>query len=156
MTEALVVDWSGEDHEGEIAAFVSARLRALGVEVDLDTAEVYDEPGLGRGDIVPRVLDHLAPQVAEHGRTLAVRDVGDDAYHVLVLDSGEEAQAPVRAWGAQDPGGGSLVSLDCPRCDAMQVWDLPPGETLAGEVCDCGEPLFDADARPLPGVVLHS
>lgn len=156
MSEVLDVDWSGEEHDGQVAAFVSGRLRALGVDAELDTTAVYAVPGLGRGEAVPRVLDHLAVQVAEHGRTLAVRDQGDDAYHVLVLDAGEDAVAPVRPWGAEVPGSPTLVSLDCPHCGAMQVWELPAGESLADEACDCGEPLFDADARPLPGVVLHS
>lgn len=155
--EVLVVDWSGEEHRGQLAAFVAGRLRDLGVRGDLDlgSGPAYDDPAARRGDVVPRVLDHLAEQVRAHGRTLAVRDHGDDAYHVLVLDAGEIASPPVRAWGAPaDEGGGGLVSLTCPACGSMQVWDLPPGETLAGEACDCGTPLFDDDARPLPGVVL--
>ncbi|WP_377323460.1 hypothetical protein ACFJIY_02225 [Pimelobacter simplex] len=162
--EVLVVDWSGEEHEGQLAAFVAGRLRALGVgaggdgagDLDLGSGPAYDDPAARRGDVVPRVLDHLAERVRAHGRTLAVRDEGDDAYHVLVLDAGEVPHPPVRAWGAPAGAGGGLVSLTCPACGSMQVWDLPPGETLAGEACDCGTPLFDDDARPLPGVVVDS
>ncbi|MFE4976271.1 hypothetical protein ACFRAR_29730 [Kitasatospora sp. NPDC056651] len=161
----FTMDWSGEDEPGVLAAFVAGRVRAFGAQptgVDTDAVrrEAEADPALRRGDLPVRQLDHLAGVLAELGCALLVWDSGTDAYEVLVAPAGEHESAgltyqglPVRPWGSESDA--ALVSLDCPGCSQMLVWELPSTETLAGEHCFCGTPLFDAEGRPLPGVTLH-
>lgn len=161
----LCLDWSGEEEPGQLARHIAARVRAFGKPTDgLDAAEVYataNDPSLGRGEFLVRLLDHLTEAASDLGFTVVSVGTGSDEYQIMVaatsdpadLDGLTYAGCPVGGWGAN---GTTLVSLTCPHCDAMQVWDLPTGESLADEACDCGTPLFDGDARPLPGVVLHS
>ncbi|AQA21792.1 hypothetical protein BTZ20_4933 [Rhodococcus sp. MTM3W5.2] len=159
------MDWTGEDYPGHLAAFVAGRVRAFGVEpTAVDTDVVYHaaetDPTLRRGDFPVRQLDHLSGVLANLGCTLAVRDSGTDTYEVLVALTGERELTelthqgiPVRAWGSEPEE--TLVSLNCPDCSEMLVWELPATETLADERCDCGAVLFDASGRPLPNVTLH-
>ncbi|MFF8769427.1 hypothetical protein [Kitasatospora sp. NPDC015120] len=161
----FTMDWTGEEEPGGLEDFVAARVRAFGVEpagIDTDAVRRAAEadPTLRRGDLPVRRLDHLSGVLAGLGCTLLVRDSGTDAYELLVALTGEREPAgltheglPVRAWGAES--GTTLVSLDCPQCAQMLVWELPPEETLADESCECGTALFDAAGRPLPGVTLH-
>lgn len=167
----FTMDWTGEDHPGGLAAFVADRVRALGVDpagIDIDTDINTDavvraagnDPTLRRGDLPVRQLDHLSGVLAELGCTLAVWESGTDSYEVLVARTdGREPTGllyqglPVRAWGSEPET--TLVSLNCPSCDQMLVWELPPTETLADEHCDCGTALFDAIGSPLPHVTLH-
>ncbi|MFJ2895030.1 hypothetical protein ACIO87_09105 [Streptomyces sp. NPDC087218] len=161
----FVMDWTGEDHPGQLAAFVAGRVRAFGADpADVDTSAVHRaaeaDPALRRGDLPVRQLDHLAGVLAGLGCTLVVLDSGTDTYEVMVaLTGGREPtglthqDVPVRAWGSEPEE--ALVSLDCPGCSQMLVWELPAGQTLAGEHCDCGAALFDAVGHPLPGVTLH-
>jgi hypothetical protein len=160
------MDWTGEDHQGQLAAFVAGRVRAFGAEpTDIDTDVVYraaeSDPTLRRGDFPVRQLDHLSGVLANLGCTLAVRDNGTDTYEVLVALTGERGLTkltheglPVRAWGSEPEE--TMVSLNCPDCSEMLVWELPATETLADERCDCGAALFDAGGRPMPSVTLHS
>ncbi|MEV6521604.1 hypothetical protein AB0M43_06695 [Longispora sp. NPDC051575] len=162
----FTMDWTGEEDPGQLAAFVAGRVRAFGVEpTDVDTDVVYRaagaDPNLRRGDVPTRLLDHLAGILARLGCTLAVHDTGTDAYEVLVARAGERELAgvtyqgfPVRAWTSEPEE--TLISLDCPNCGEMLVWQLPAGETLADESCDCGTALFDATGRPVPGVTPHA
>ncbi|MFF2745260.1 hypothetical protein ACFVVA_06935 [Kitasatospora sp. NPDC058048] len=162
----FTMDWTGEDHPGQLAAFVAGRVRAFGAEpAGIDTDVVHraaeDDPTLRRGDVPVRQLDHLAGVLADLGRTLLVRENGTDTYELLVALTGGREPAgllheglPVRAWGSEPEE--TLVSLNCPDCSQMLVWELPPSETLADEHCDCGAALFDAEGRPLPNVVLHA
>ncbi|MEU5976454.1 hypothetical protein [Streptomyces sp. NPDC047315] len=159
------MDWTGEEHPGQLAGFVAGRVRGFGVEpVGVDTDVVYraaeGDPTLGRGDFPVRQLDHLSGVLAGLGCTLMVWDTGTDTYELLVALTGEREPtglmyegAPVRAWGSGAEE--TLVSLDCPDCAQLLVWQLPAAETLADERCDCGAGLFDAAGRPLPGVTLH-
>ncbi len=159
------MDWTGEEQPGQLAAFVAGRVRAFGAEpTDVDTDVVYRaaeaDPTLRRGDFPVRQLDHLSAVLADLGCTLAVWDNGTDTYEVLVALNGEgeltglmHEGLPVRAWGSEPEE--TLVSLNCPGCSQMLVWELPATETLADEGCDCGAALFDATGRPLPGVTLH-
>ncbi|MFE7194579.1 hypothetical protein [Kitasatospora sp. NPDC057541] len=159
------MDWSGEETPGELAAFVAGRVRAFGVDpVGVDTGGLYRaaeaDPTPSRGDFPVRQLDHLSAVLAELGCTLAVRESGTDTYELLVAATGEgeltgltHEDLPVRAWGSAPEE--TLISLNCPDCAQMLVWQLPPGETPAGEHCECGTPLFDAVGGPLPGVTLH-
>ena len=159
------MDWTGEEHPGQLAAFVAGRVRAFGAEpTDVDTTVVYQaaeaDPTLRRGDFPIRQLDHLAGVLAHLGCTLAVWDSGTDTYEILVaLTGGDELTGlthqglPVRAWGSTPEE--TLVSLDCPNCAELLVWQLPATQTLADERCDCGAALFDATGRPLPHVTLH-
>ncbi|MER7708894.1 hypothetical protein ABTX81_39205 [Kitasatospora sp. NPDC097605] len=161
----FTMDWTGEDEPGRLAAFVADRVRAFGVEptgVDDDAVRRAAEadPAPRRGDLPARQLDHLAGVLADLGCTLAVWESGTDSYEVLVARTGEfepdgvtHDGLPVRAWGSEPEA--TLVSLDCPACSRMLVWELPPAETLADEHCECGTALFDAAGRPLPGVTLH-
>ncbi|MFF3392060.1 hypothetical protein ACFYW1_14185 [Streptomyces sp. NPDC002669] len=161
----FVMDWTGEDHPGQLAAFVAGRVRAFGADpADVDTSAVHRaaeaDPALRRGDLPVRQLDHLAGVLAGLGCTLVVLDSGTDTYEVMVaLTGGREPtglthqDVPVRAWGSEPEE--TLVTLDCPGCSQMLVWELPAGQTLAGEHCDCGAALFDAAGHPLPGVTLH-
>ncbi|MFJ6383717.1 hypothetical protein ACIQI7_27385 [Kitasatospora sp. NPDC092039] len=170
----FTMDWAGEDHPGRLAEFVAGRVRAFGAEptgVGTDTVHraAEDEPTLRRGDLPVRQLDHVADALAELGYTLLVREGGTDAYELLVAPTGEREPTgltheglPVRAWGSQseaseesEASGATLVSLNCPECAQMLVWELPPSETLADEHCDCGTALFDAAGCPLPNVALH-
>ncbi|MGW4381956.1 hypothetical protein [Kitasatospora sp. NPDC004531] len=161
---AFSMDWSGEDAPGQLAAFVAERVRALGADpagVD-DTAvrrAAEQDPALERGDLPVRQLNHLSEVLAGLGCTLLLVHRGDDSYTVLVARTDDREppalthqDALVLRWGTE-PG---LVCLDCPGCAEPLIWQLPPGETLAGEHCDCGTPLFDAAGRPLPGVVLDA
>ncbi|MEG3631355.1 hypothetical protein [Streptomyces poriticola] len=160
------MDWTGEDRPGRLAAFVAGRVRAFGVEpADVDTTAVYraaeTDPALRRGDFPVRQLDHLSGVLAGLGCTLAVRDNGTDTYEILVALTGERELTglvhqgrPVRAWDSEPEE--TLVSLDCPSCSEMLVWQVPVGRNLADERCDCGAPLFDATGRPLPDVTLHA
>ncbi|MFE0643338.1 hypothetical protein ACFW2Y_17235 [Streptomyces sp. NPDC058877] len=159
------MDWSGEDRPGQLAAFAAGRVRAFGVEpTDVDTTVVYraaeTELSLHRGDLLVRQLDHLSGVLADLRCTLMVRENGTDTYEVLVaLTDGREPTGlmhegfPVRAWGSEPEE--TLVSLDCPNCSQMLVWELPADQTLADERCDCGAALFDAAGRPLLHVTLH-
>ncbi|MFB7916687.1 hypothetical protein [Streptomyces sp. NPDC056061] len=159
------MDWTGEEAPGELAAFVAGRVRAFGTEpTDVDTDVVHraaeDDPTLRRGDFPVRQLDHLSGVLARLGFTLAVWDSGTDAYEVLVaLTGGREPTGlthedlPVRAWGSEPEE--TLVSLDCPNCSQMLVWELAADQTLADERCHCGTALFDAAGQPMPGVTLH-
>ncbi|WKU06794.1 hypothetical protein [Micromonospora sp. HUAS LYJ1] len=161
----FTMDWAGEEQPGGLAAFVAGRVRAFGAQpADVDTGVVRQaaeaDPTLGRGDLPIRQLDHLSGVLAPLGFTLAVRDDGTDSYPVLVLLTGGQPPSglthrgrPVRAWGATPDE--TPVSLDCPHCGALLVWQLPATESLAGEHCDCGAALFDAAGRPLPDVTLH-
>ncbi|WP_344343185.1 hypothetical protein [Kitasatospora putterlickiae] len=173
----FTMDWTGEDHPGQLAEFVAGRVRAFGIPpTGIDTTAVQQtaeaDPALRRGDLPVRQLDHLSTVLSGLGCTLAVWDSGTDGYEVLVtrtagLDPAEPAEPtgltgltglthedlPVRAWGTEREE--TLVSLTCPGCSAMLVWELPPTETLADEHCDCGTPLFDATGRPMPDVTLH-
>ncbi|MGY0235400.1 hypothetical protein [Longispora urticae] len=162
----FTMDWTGEDDPGQLAAFVADRVRAFDVEpTDIDTDVVYRaagaDPTLRRGDVPTRLLDHLAGVLAPLGCTLAVHDTGTDAYEVLVALTGGRALTglthqgfPVRAWHSEPEE--TLISLDCPHCGELLVWQLPAGQTLADERCDCGTALFDATGRPLPGVTPHA
>ncbi|MFJ8229831.1 hypothetical protein ACIQ9E_07700 [Streptomyces sp. NPDC094448] len=162
------MDWTGEESPGELASFVAGRVRSFGADpADVDTAAVYRaaeaDPAPGRGDFPVRQLDHLSGVLARLGCTLLVWDTGTDTYELLVaLTDGREPAGlthhglPVRPWGS--PSETVLISLDCPSCGRMAVWELPTAEAdraLAGERCDCGAALFDATGRPLPGVTLH-
>ncbi|MFD1325563.1 hypothetical protein [Micromonospora sonneratiae] len=161
----FMMDWTGEDHPGQLAAFVAGRVRAFGEEpTDVDTDVVYHaaeaDPTLRRGDFPVRLLDHLSGVLANLGYTLVVRDSGTDTYEVMVALTGERDLTglmhkglPVRAWDSEPEE--TLVSLNCPNCSEMLVWQLSATETLADERCDCGTPLFDATGRPLPDVTLH-
>ncbi|WP_412543144.1 hypothetical protein R8Z50_11945 [Longispora sp. K20-0274] len=161
----FAMDWSGEDQPGELAAFVARRIRAFGAEpTDVDTDVVHrvagEDPTPRRGDVPVRLLDHLSEVAARLGHTLLVRDNGSDTYEVLVARTGgreltglTHEGVPVRAWGSEPEE--TLVSLNCPNCSEMLVWELPAGQTLADERCDCGAGLFDAAGRPMPGVTLH-
>ncbi|MBG6134179.1 hypothetical protein [Longispora fulva] len=161
----FTMDWTGEDEPGQLAAFVACRIRAFGAEpTDVDTDVVHrtadDDPTLRRGDAPVRQLDHLSDVVARLGYTMVVRDSGTDTYEVLVARTGgreltglAHEGVPVRAWGSEPEE--SLVSLNCPNCSEMLVWELPAGQTLADERCECGAALFDGAGRPLPGVSLH-
>jgi hypothetical protein len=159
------MDWTGEEYPGELAAFVAGRVCAFGAEpTDVDTNVIYHaaetDQALRRGDFPVRQLDHLSGVLANLGCTLAVRDNGTDTYEVLVALTGERELTeltheglPVRAWGSELDA--TLVSLNCPNCSEMLVWELPATETLADECCDCGAALFDARGCPLPNVTLH-
>ncbi|MGW2088344.1 hypothetical protein [Streptomyces sp. NPDC001880] len=159
------MDWTGEESPGQLAAFVAGRVRAFGTEpADVDTGIVYHaaevDPTLRRGDFPVRQLDHLSGVLVNLGCTLMVRDNGTDTYEVLVALTGEceptglmHQGLPVRAWGPEPEE--TLVSLDCPNCSEMLVWQLSKPQTLADERCDCGAALFDATGRPLPNVTLH-
>ncbi|MEV7598213.1 hypothetical protein AB0O91_12630 [Kitasatospora sp. NPDC089797] len=161
----FTMDWTGEEEPGELAAFLAGRLRAFGADptgVDAEAEavrrEAENDPTLCRGDLPVRQLDRLAELLAEIGWALLVWDSGTDAYEVLVAPAGgPEPTAltyqglPVRPWGSEPDT--RLVSLDCPGCAEMRVWELSPTETLADEHCDCGAPLFDVEGRPL--VPLH-
>ncbi|MGW0960423.1 DUF6630 family protein [Streptomyces gelaticus] len=161
----FTTDWTGEDHPGQLAAFVADRVRAFGAEpTGVDTSAVRHaaeaDPALRRGDLPARQLGHLSDVLADLGYTLAVWDSGTDAYEVLVAPTGEREltgltheDLPVRAWGLETEE--ALVSLNCPDCAQMLVWELSSTETLADERCYCGTALFDATGRPLPGVTLH-
>ncbi|MEL5955999.1 hypothetical protein AADR41_14720 [Streptomyces sp. CLV115] len=159
------MDWTGEESPGLLAEFVAGRVRAFGVEpVDVDTDAVHraaeSDPTLRRGDLPVRQLGHLSGVLANLGCTLLVCDSGTDTYEVLVaLTGGHEPTGlthqgfPVRAWGSEPDE--TLVSLNCPDCSSMLVWELAANQTLADERCDCGTVLFDAAGLPLPGVALH-
>ncbi|WP_335938072.1 hypothetical protein [Streptomyces sp. PTD5-9] len=159
------LDWTGEEYPGQLAAFVAGRVRAFGAEpTGVDTDVVYKaaegDPTLRRGDFPVRQLDHLSGVLADLGCTLAVWDSGTDAYEILVaLTGGRELPGltheglPVRAWGSEPEE--TLVSLNCPSCSQMLVWELSGTQTLADERCECGTALFDAAGHPLPGVTLH-
>ncbi|MEU4643750.1 hypothetical protein [Micromonospora sp. NPDC023814] len=161
----FTMDWTGEDYPGQLAAFVAGRVRAFGAEpTDVDTNVLYHaaeaDPTLRRGDFPVRQLDHLSGVLADLGCTLVVRDNGTDTYEVLVALTGERELTglmhqglPVRAWDSEPEE--TLVSLDCPNCSEMLVWQLSATQTLADERCDCGAVLFDATGRPLPNVTLH-
>ncbi|MFD0291472.1 hypothetical protein [Streptomyces sp. NPDC127118] len=162
------MDWAGEEYPGQLAEFVAGRVRAFGVEpagVDTDAAyrAAESDPTLRRGDFPVRQLDHLSGVLANLGCTLLALDNGTDTYEVLVALTGEREPAgltglthqgfPVRAWGSAPDE--TLVSLNCPNCSSMLVWELPANQTLADERCDCGTALFDAAGLPLPDVTLH-
>ncbi|MFF2012797.1 hypothetical protein ACFVWY_27490 [Streptomyces sp. NPDC058195] len=164
----FTMDWTGEDDPGQLAAFVADRVRAFGAEpTDVDTDAVRDaaeaDPALRRGDLPVRQLDHLSEVLSRLGCTLMTHDNGTDTYEVLVALTGEREPAelaglthqglPVRVWGSQPDV--LLVSLNCPDCAEMLVWEVPTTETLADERCACGTALFDATGRPLPHVTLH-
>ncbi|MER5354454.1 hypothetical protein ABT093_29500 [Kitasatospora sp. NPDC002551] len=162
----FTMDWTGEEEPGELAAFVAGRVRAFGAEpagvgTDAVRQAAEADPAPGRGDLPVRQLDHLSGVLAPLGFTLLLWHSGTDAYEVLVAPAGEgepsgltHEDLPVRAWGARAEE--NLVSLTCPGCEDMLVWELPPTETLADEKCDCGTALFDAEGSPLPGVTLHA
>ncbi|MFI2607172.1 hypothetical protein [Kitasatospora sp. NPDC018619] len=159
------LDWTGEEEPGELAAFAAGRVRAHGVEpTGVDTTAVRQaaeaDPALRRGDLPVRQLDHLAEVLSGLGCTLLQWHSGTDAYALLVARTGGHEPAgllheglPVLPWGSEPEE--QLVSLNCPGCSRMLVWQLPPTETLAGERCECGTALFDAAGDPLPGVTLH-
>ncbi|AZK97784.1 hypothetical protein B7R87_30755 [Streptomyces tsukubensis] len=162
------MDWTGEESPGELASFAADRVRSFGADPkDVDTSAVHRAaetgPAPGRGDFPVRQLDHLSGVLARLGCTLLVWDTGTDTYELLVALTGGREPAglthhglPVRAWGS--PSETALISLDCPNCGDMLVWELPTAEAdraLAGECCDCGTALFDASGRPLPDVTLH-
>ncbi|MFF8840316.1 hypothetical protein [Streptomyces sp. NPDC015130] len=159
------LDWAGEDYPGRLAAFVASRVRALGAEsADIDTSVVdraaETDPPVRRGDVPVRQLDQLSGVLADLRCTLMVWENGIDTYEVLVALTGESELTglmhqgfPVRAWGSEPEV--ALVSLDCPDCSQMLVWELSADQTLADERCDCGAVLFDATGRPLPHVTLH-
>ncbi|MFI9642970.1 hypothetical protein ACIG87_23445 [Micromonospora sp. NPDC051925] len=159
------MDWTGEDHPGQLAEFVAGRVRAFGVEpTDVDTTVVYHaaeaDPTLRRGDFPVRQLDHLTGVLAPLACTLLVWDNGTDTYEVLVAPTGERELTgltyqglPVRAWGSEPEE--TVVSLDCPNCAEMLLWQLSATQTLADERCDCGTALFDATGHPMPHVTLH-
>ncbi|MGW4030679.1 hypothetical protein ACWEFL_15390 [Streptomyces sp. NPDC004838] len=161
------MDWTGEEYPGQLAAFVAGRVQVFGAEpTDVDTDVVYREtetetdPTLRRGDFPVRQLDHLSGVLANLGCTLLVWDSGTDTYEVLVALTGERELTglthqglPVLAWGSEPEE--TLVSLDCPNCSEMLVWQLSSDQTLADERCGCGAALFDATGRPLPDVTLH-
>lgn len=160
------MDWSGEDYPGRLAAFVADRVRAFEVEpTDVDTDVVYAaaeaDPTLRRGDFPVRQLDHLAGVLARLGCAIVLWETGTDTYEILVALTGEREPTgltykdlPVRAWGSEPEE--TLVSLDCPNCSRLQVWQLPAAQTLADERCECGVVLFDATGLPLPHVTLHA
>ncbi|MEU1285281.1 hypothetical protein [Kitasatospora sp. NPDC005856] len=162
----FTMDWTGEDHPGQLAAFVADRVRAFGAEpVGVDTDTVHraaeDHATLRRGDLPVRQLDHLSGVLADLGCTLLVWEDGTDTYGLLVAPTGGHEPAgllheglPVRPWGSEPEE--TLVSLNCPDCSQMLVWELPPTETLADEHCDCGAALFDTEGHPLPNVTLHA
>ncbi|MFI6639110.1 hypothetical protein [Streptomyces sp. NPDC050504] len=161
----FTMDWAGEDCPGQLAAFVADRVRAFGAEpTGVDTDVVYRaaeaDPTLRRGDFPVRQLDHLSGVLADLRCSLMVWENGTDAYEILVaLTDGREPTGltyedlPVRVWGSEPEV--TLVSLDCPSCSQMLVWELPADQTLADECCDCGAALFDATGRALPHVTLH-
>ncbi|MBD0709559.1 MULTISPECIES: hypothetical protein [unclassified Streptomyces] len=164
----FTMDWTGEEEPGDLAEFVAGRLRAFGTEptgVDTDGVRraAESDPTPARGDLPVRQLDHLAEVLAGLGHTLAVWETGTDAYEILVLPTGEDELPdpgglshegfPIRPWGAASAG--NLIGLDCPHCSTPQIWDPPPGETLADERCDCGTVLFDSTGQPLPHVTVH-
>ncbi len=159
------MDWTGEEYPGQLAEFVAGRVRAFGVEpTGVDTDAVHraaeSDPTLRRGDFPVRRLDHLSGVLANPGCTLLALDNGTDTYEVLVAPTGDREPTglthqglPVRAWGSAPDE--TLVSLNCPNCSSMPVWELPANQTLPDERCDCGTALFDAAGLPLPDVTLH-
>ena len=135
------MDWTGEEHPGQLAAFVAGRVRAFGAEpTDVDTTVVYQaaeaDPTLRRGDFPIRQLDHLAGVLAHLGCTLAVWDNGTDTYEILVaLTGGDELTGltyqglPVRAWGSDTRGDPRQPGLPELRGDAglATAGDPDPG-----------------------------
>ncbi|MFJ6461180.1 hypothetical protein ACIQM0_08990 [Streptomyces sp. NPDC091387] len=118
------MDWTGEDHPGQLAAFVAGRVRAFEMEpTDVDTGVVHDaaeaDPTLRRGDVPIRQLDHLSGVLARLGCAIVVWETGNDTYELLVaLTGGRELTGltyqdfPVRPWGSEPEE--ILVSLDSP------------------------------------------
>ncbi|MFJ5233874.1 hypothetical protein ACIQBJ_28730 [Kitasatospora sp. NPDC088391] len=112
----LVLDWSGEDEPGQLAAFAAGRARALGADpsaVD-DTAvrrAAADDPAPARGDLLVRRLDHLSGVLTGLGCALLTVFSGTDSYELLIARTDGRAPdglthggCPVLPWGTEpDP-----------------------------------------------------
>ncbi|MFJ1754416.1 hypothetical protein [Kitasatospora sp. NPDC088134] len=112
----LVLDWSGEDEPGQLAAFAAGRARALGTDpTGVDDGAVRraaeNDPTLERGDLLVRQLDHLSGVLTGLGCALLTVFSGTDSYELLVARTdGREPTGlthqgcPVLPWGTEpDP-----------------------------------------------------
>lgn len=97
------VDWSGEDHEGEIAEVVDKMLRRHGHPgFGWDTAafdEGVDFDALQRGDYVLLLLKAIDKKLRDQNFRLALFQDGSDAYRYTVLsDAGAQGIIGLQ-WG---------------------------------------------------------
>ncbi|MFE0604388.1 hypothetical protein ACFW2T_24390 [Streptomyces sp. NPDC058892] len=158
------MDWTGEDHRGQVAAFAADRVRAFGVEpTGVDTDAVYEaaegDTTLARGDFPIRQLDHLSGVLTRLGFTLTLRENGSDTYELLVARATAEGTptglehrgCAVRTWDSR--AAEVWAGVNCPHCSTWQMWLI--SEDVADGHCDCGARLFDASGAPLPHVTVR-
>lgn len=152
------VDWSGEDHEGQIVRFVLRRLAAFGVGVDAQTAVVesvrdIDVAGTARGERVPAILHAVDRALSTTDVALGELRSGDDSHRIGVIP---RTTAALRIHGRDRPSCELLYVLDCP-CGAMNVWQLPESVPRPAEgACDsCGRGLFDPSGEPIAAMTVE-
>ncbi|WP_402844636.1 hypothetical protein [Microbacterium sp. GXS0129] len=167
---SFVLDWTGEDEPGDIARFAQQRATVLGL-AEFVWAPAQQEAATAtaaRGDAVPRLLVAVNEALGTVGGALSQVETGADHYELLVtrLTDAEALRAltvdgqrivPV-APAADAPVRERLVTVVCPTCGAMNMWQLPvPGPDMDdGDTCSsCDRAFFTPDGDALDGVTVE-
>ncbi|MFK4791170.1 hypothetical protein [Microbacterium sp. ZW T5_56] len=168
---SFVVDWSGEDEPGDIARFAQRRADALGLGTFVWTPTQQDAAtsGAARGDAVPRLMTAVDEALRAVGGALSQIETGADSYELLVTrETDAEALRELtidnqRVIPVAPPAGEAavrerLVTVVCPTCGAMNVWQLPvPGPEMDdGDTCSsCDRAFFTPEGDALDGVIVE-
>ncbi|WP_433675121.1 DUF6630 family protein [Microbacterium gorillae] len=168
---SFVVDWSGEDEPGDIARFAQRRAEALGLGTFDWTAEQQEAATSAavRGDAVPQLLAAVDAALRVVGGALSQIETGADYYELLVTREADaealraltidgQRIVPVAPIAAGAPVRERLITVVCPTCGAMNVWQLPvPGPEMDdGDTCSsCDRAFFTPEGDALDGVTVE-
>ncbi|WP_127915139.1 DUF6630 family protein [Prescottella agglutinans] len=155
----LSVDWSGEEHLGQISQFVARRVEAFGrghAVADAVASAARDAAGsddLARGEHVPAILRAVDDALAPAGLALGELRFGDDTYRVGVMRRTDES---IRSWGLDRPASELIYIIDCP-CGAMNMWLLSVSDSRPdeGECNSCARNLFDPTGTPIAPMIVE-
>lgn len=170
---SFVVDWSGEEEPGDIARFAQRRAAALGLSPFAWTPAQQEAAtnDAARGDAVPRLLATVNEALRAVGGALSQIETGADYYELLVTREADaealraltiddqrivavEAVTPAAAAPVRE----RLITVVCPTCGEMNVWQLPvPGPEMDdGDTCSsCDRAFFTPEGDALDGVTVE-
>ncbi|WP_230659535.1 DUF6630 family protein [Psychrobacter sp. I-STPA10] len=165
----MVVDWSGEDNEGDLACYINQQLNFFGINFAIDNEQVQKQIAtklkkkkLQRGDYIILLIKQYQKLLSPHKMVIAEFVTYSDTYLLSItkktyLSKLKQMQFPhdcyFRKFGERKKRE-ILYCLHCPDPDCQSnmagIWvldvnDPPPSEGL----CDsCGTMLFDETGKP--------
>lgn len=156
----LMVDWKGEEQDGNIGDFFKYRINILDSNTMVDFSSVYDKlqetisrNNLQTGDAVPFLLKEFQKQLKPIKQVVILLNVGNDNYYIglarqkdlKVITTPSSDFWQFLSFGSKT--GEVLYTVKC-DCGSMNVWQLKRGEVLTDDVCqDCGKILVDKEGN---------